>query len=82
MKRCTNRILSNSVTWLLMTALVVVVLILDGIITDIPGYDFKTQTSFEIYLFFSFVVFTSCITQVVYTGNNQEKILPQSFKIL
>jgi hypothetical protein len=43
-----------------------VLLILDGVIPDLPSYDLRAQNSFEIYLFFSIVVFTSTVLQILY----------------
>src|SRR5918996_1501082 len=80
MDRHNIHILSNSATWLSMTSVIVVVLILDGIMTDIPGYDLKTQTSYEVQLFFSFVVFASCISQVVYLEIIRKKYIRSNSK--
>ena len=59
-------IMSNSVILLVLTGIVIVVLILDGIIPSLPSYDLRTQSSLEIYAFFSIVVLVSAVSQLMY----------------
>jgi hypothetical protein len=75
MNQYTIRLLSNSTILLLLTAIIIVLLILDGIIPDLPSYDLRTQNSFEIYLFFSIVVFASAVSQLVYLEVIRRKYL-------
>lgn len=59
-------ILLNTKIWSLVTIAVVAVLIFDGIITNLPLYDLKSQKSFGIRLFFGLVIFVSVLSQATY----------------
>jgi hypothetical protein len=75
MKQHTIRLLANGTSLLLLTAIIIVLLILDGLIPDLPSYDLKAQNSFEIYLFFSIVVFMSIASQVLFLELIRKKYL-------
>jgi hypothetical protein len=50
----------------ILTAIIVILLIFDGIIPNLPDYDLKKQNSFQIHLFFVVEVFACAICQVLY----------------
>jgi len=59
-------ILSNTTVWLSVTAIVVILLVIDRIITNLPIYDLKTQKSFEILFFYGTIILASALSQVIY----------------
>jgi hypothetical protein len=62
----TIRLHSKTTTASILTALVVILLIFDGIMPHLPTYDLRTQNSFQIRLFFVVEVFACVICQVLY----------------
>jgi hypothetical protein len=59
-------ILANTDTWSILTAIVVIFLVIDGIITNLPFYDLNTHHSFSIHLLFGTEVLICTICQVSY----------------
>src|SRR5437867_2248048 len=62
----TIRLHSKTTTASILTTIVVILLIFDGIIPNLPNYDLETQNSFQIHLFFVVEVFACVICQVLY----------------
>jgi hypothetical protein len=62
----TIRLHSKTTTASILTTIVVILLIFDGIIPNLPDYDLETQNSFQIHLFFVVEVFACVICQVLY----------------
>ena len=66
MKKRINRLLSNTTVWLGMTGLVVVILIFDGIVTNLPFYDLQNRQALTVQLFFVVEVLICALCQIIY----------------
>jgi hypothetical protein len=64
--RKTNGIISNSVAWLAMTVIIIILLIADGLITNLPYYDLPTQQSRQVAIFYGILVLVCALSQLVY----------------
>ena len=66
MKKRINRLLSNTTVWLGITGLVVVILIFDGIVTNLPFYDLQNRQALTVQLFFVAEVLICALCQIIY----------------
>ena len=57
---------TKTITGLILTAVVIILLVFDGIIPHLPIYDLKAQNSFPIHLYFVIQVLTCVICQILY----------------
>ena len=63
--RITNA-LSSTVTWAIMTGIVVIILTFDGVITNLPSYSLQSRHSLTVQLFFVVEVLICVFIQFVY----------------
>ena len=61
-----DRLISNTAVWLGMTGLVVIILIFDGIVTNLPFYDLQNRQALGIQLFFVVEVLICALCQIIY----------------
>jgi hypothetical protein len=59
-------VISRTVAWSIVTGLVVVVLIVDGIITSLPFYDLESHRSIGLHILFSIEVLICALCQIIY----------------
>src|SRR3954452_23209110 len=59
-------IVSNPSSLALVTGFVVIFLVLDGVITNLPFYDSQSQQSLNIALFFAVEAFFCSVSQIMY----------------
>ena len=59
-------VLSSTTTWSVVTGLVVIILIFDGVVTNLPSYDLQSRQSLAIRLFFAVEVLICALSQVIY----------------
>ncbi len=59
-------LLSSPAQWLLITGLIVIILILDGLITNLPSYNLQSRQSPATQLFFIVEVLICSISQLIY----------------
>ena len=57
---------SNSPSWAAVTGLVVIILVFDGVITNLPFYDSQSQQSLSVALFFAVEAFICSVAQIMY----------------
>ena len=65
--------LSNTVTWAIMTGIVVIILTFDGVITNLPSYSLQSRHSLTVQLFFVVEVLICVIIQLVYLSMIKQK---------
>jgi hypothetical protein len=58
--------LSSTVTWAIMTGIVVIILTFDGVITNLPSYSLRSRHSLAVQLFFVVEVLICVLIQFVY----------------
>jgi hypothetical protein len=58
--------LSSTVTWAIMTGIVVIILTFDGVITNLPSYSLQSRHSLAVQLFFVVEVLICVLIQFVY----------------
>ena len=66
MKQQLIHVVSNSSSWAVVTGFVVVLLVFDGVITNLPFYDSQSQQSLSVALFFAVEAFICSVAQVMY----------------
>src|SRR5215471_8375050 len=59
-------VISRTVTWSIVTGLVVAVLIVDGIITSLPFYDLQSHRSIGLHILFGVEVLICAVCQIIY----------------
>ena len=61
-----NRLISNTAIWSGITGLVVIILVFDGIVTNLPFYDLQSRQALAIQLFFVVEVLICALYQIIY----------------
>src|SRR5437016_8363211 len=69
-------VLSSTTTWSVVTGLVVIILIFDGVVTNLPSYDLQSRQSVATQLFFAVEVLICALSQVIYL-----KIIKRKYSI-
>lgn len=59
-------VLSNTITWSIVTSLLVIILIFDGVVTNLPSYNLQSRQSLAVQLFFVAEVLICAFIQFVY----------------
>jgi hypothetical protein len=59
-------VVSNSSSWAVVTGFVVVLLVFDGVITNLPFYDSQSQQSLSVAVFFAAEAIICSVSQIIY----------------
>src|SRR5690242_6528013 len=65
--------ISSPITWSVMTSIAIIILIFDGVVTNLPSYNLQSRQSLAPQLFFIAEVLTSAFIQLVYLRIAKQK---------
>ena len=68
--------LSSTTTWSIMTGVVLIILILDGVVTNLPSYNIQSRQSLAAQIFFVAEVLISIVIQLVYL-----RVIKQKYEV-
>src|ERR1051325_3088923 len=68
--------LSSTSTWSIMTGVLVIILILDGVVTNLPSYNIQSRQSLAAQIFFVAEVLISIVIQLVYL-----RVIKQKYEV-
>ena len=68
--------ITSTTAWLVMTSLVVIILIFDGIMTNLPLYDLQSRSALTFQLFFAAEVLICALCQIIYL-----KIIKKKYEV-
>jgi hypothetical protein len=66
LNRLIDSMISSTTAWSIMTGLVVIILIFDGIMTNLPFYDLQSRNALTFQLFFATEVLICALCQIIY----------------
>ena len=76
MRKPIIRMLSSTTAWSVMTGVIVIILILDGIVTNLPFYNLQSRSTLTFQLFFAAEVLISALFQIFYL-----KIIKKKYEV-
>ena len=68
--------ISSTTAWSVMTGLIVIILIFDGIMTNFPFYDLQSRSALTFQIFFAAEVLTCALCQIIYL-----KIIKKKYEV-